>query len=124
MPRIADRYAGAIVGLSASAGVLAAYLLTLAPGVVWAGAGIDSGDLVAAVAVGGVPHPTGYPTLMLLGLAVRAIPLGDLALRLNVLTALAAAGSLIPLGLLAARLRPERRHGDASAGGRQREQPS
>ena len=43
---------------------------------------------------------------MLLGLAVRAIPLGDLALRLNVLTALAAAGSLIPLGLLAARLRP------------------
>ncbi len=106
MQRIADRYAGAVVGLSASAGVLVAYLLTLAPGVVWAGAGIDSGDLVAAVAVGGVPHPTGYPTLMLLGLAVRAIPLGDLALRLNVLTALAAAGSMIPLGLLAARLRP------------------
>ena len=106
MPRIADRYVGAVVGLSASAGVLATYLLTLAPGVVWAGAGIDSGDLVAAVAVGGVPHPTGYPTLMLLGLAIRAIPLGDLALRLNVLTALAAAGSLIPLGLLAARLRP------------------
>ena len=106
MPRVADRYAGAAMGLSAAAGALAAYLLTLAPGVVWAGAGIDSGDLVAAVAVGGVPHPTGYPTLMLLGLAVRAIPLGDLALRLNVLTALAAAGSLIPLGLLAARLRP------------------
>ena len=106
MPRIADRYVGAAVGLSASAGVLATYLLTLAPGVVWAGAGIDSGDLAAAVAVRGVPHPTGYPTLMLLGLAVRAIPLGDLALRLNVLTALAAAGSLIPLGLLAARLRP------------------
>ncbi|MCY3958972.1 MAG: DUF2723 domain-containing protein [Chloroflexi bacterium] len=105
MPRIADRFAGAVVGLSAAAGALAAYLLTLAPGVVWAGAGIDSGDLAAAVAVGGVPHPTGYPTLMLLGLAVRAIPLGDLALRLNVLTALAAAGSLVPLGLLAARLR-------------------
>ena len=106
MPRIADRYVGAAVGLSASAGVLAAYLLTLAPGVVWAGAGIDSGDLVAAVAVGGVPHPTGYPTLMLLGLAVRAFTLGDLALRMNVVTALVAAGSLIPLGLLAARLRP------------------
>ena len=105
MPRIADRHVGAVVGLSASAGVLAAYLLTLAPGVVWAGAGIDSGDLVAAVAAGGVPHPTGYPTLMLLGLAIRAIPLGDLALRMNVLSALAAAGSLIPLGLLAARLR-------------------
>lgn len=106
MPRIADRFAGAVVGLSAAAGVLAAYLLTLAPGVVWSGAGIDSGDLAAAVAVAGVPHPTGYPTLMLLGLAVRAIPLGDLALRLNILTALAAAVSLIPLGLLAARLRP------------------
>ena len=51
MPRIADRYAGAAMGLSAAAGALAAYLLTLAPGVVWAGAGIDSGDLVAAVAV-------------------------------------------------------------------------
>ena len=106
MQRIPDRFAGTAVGLSAAAGVLVAYLLTLAPGVVWAGAGIDSGDLAAAVAVGGVPHPTGYPTLMLLGLAVRAIPLGDLALRLNVLTALAAALSLIPLGLLAARLRP------------------
>ncbi len=106
MWRIPYRFAGAAVGLSSSAGVLAAYFLTLAPGVVWSGAGIDSGDLTAAVAVGGVPHPTGYPTLMLLGLAVRAIPLGDLALRLNVLTALAAAGSLIPLGLLAVRLRP------------------
>ncbi|MDE2767221.1 MAG: DUF2723 domain-containing protein [Chloroflexota bacterium] len=106
MPRIPDRFAGAAIGLSAAAGVLAAYLLTLAPGVVWSGAGVDSGDLAAAVAVGGVPHPTGYPTVMLLGLAVRAIPLGDLALRLNVLTALAAAGSLLPLGLLAARLRP------------------
>ncbi len=106
MWRIPDRIAGAAVGLSASAGVLAAYLLTLAPGVVWSGAGIDSGDFAAAVAVGGVPHPTGYPTLMLLGLAVRPIPLGDLAFRLNVLTAFAAAGSLIPLGLLAARLRP------------------
>ncbi len=109
MWRIPDRFAGAAVGLSAAAGVLAAYCLTLAPGVVWAGAGIDSGDFAAAVAVGGVPHPTGYPTLMLLGLAVRAIPLGDLALRLNVLTALAAAGSLIPLGLLVARLRPRSR---------------
>ena len=108
MPGIADRFAGALVGLGAATSVLVAYLLTLAPGVVWAGAGIDSGDLAAAVAVGGVPHPTGYPTLMLLGLAVRAIPLGDLALRLNVLTALAAAGSLIPLGLLAARLRRTR----------------
>lgn len=106
MWRIPDRVAGTAVGLSASASVLVAYSLTLAPGVVWSGAGIDSGDFAAAVAVGGVPHPTGYPTLMLLGLAVRAIPLGDLALRLNVLTALAAAGSLIPLGLLAARLRP------------------
>lgn len=109
MWRIPDHFAGAAVGLSASAGVLAAYFLTLAPGVVWAGAGIDSGDFAAAVAVGGVPHPTGYPTLMLLGLAVRAIPLGDLALRLNVITALAAAGSLIPLGLLAVRLRPRSR---------------
>ena len=106
MPRIPDRFAGAAIGSSAAFGALAAYLSTLAPGVVWAGAGIDSGDLAAAAAVGGVPHPTGYPTLMLLGLAARAVPLGDLGLRLNVLTALAAAGSLIPLGLLAARLRP------------------
>ncbi len=108
MPRIPDSFAGAAIGLSAATGALGAYLLTLAPGVVWAGAGIDSGDLAAAVAVGGVPHPTGYPTLMLLGLAVRAVPLGDLALRLNVLTSLAAAVSLIPLGLIATRLRPSR----------------
>ncbi|MDE2903259.1 MAG: DUF2723 domain-containing protein [Chloroflexota bacterium] len=107
IPSVANRYVGAAVGLTAAAGVLPAYLLTLAPGVVWSGAGIDSGDLAAAVAVGGVPHPTGYPTLMLLGLAVRAVPLGDLALRLNVLTALAGAASLLALGLLAAHLRPQ-----------------
>jgi hypothetical protein len=106
VPQLPHRFAGAAIGLSAASGALAAYRLTLAPGIVWAGSGIDSGDLAAAVAVAGVPHPTGYPTVMLLGLAVREIPLGDLALRLNVLTALAAAGSLIPLGLLAVRLRP------------------
>jgi hypothetical protein len=48
---------------------LALYLATVAPGLTWAHFGADGGDLLAAAATGGVPHPSGYPlyTLLLQG---------------------------------------------------------
>jgi 4-amino-4-deoxy-L-arabinose transferase-like glycosyltransferase len=67
-----------------------AYLRTLAPGVTWANNGADSGDLVAAAATLGVAHPTGYPTYLLLARAFQLLPIGDLAYRSTLLSAVAA----------------------------------
>lgn len=79
------------VPLALVLGVLAcAYAATLAPSITWANHGADSGDLVTAAVVGGVAHPTGYPTFLLFARAFQLIPLGDPALRTNLLALCAA----------------------------------
>src|SRR5207253_272577 len=71
---------------------LACYLRTLAPTITWRHGGGDGGDLAAAVAAFGIAHPPGYPAYVLLGHLVAALPLGgDLAYRLNLLSAAGAA---------------------------------
>ena len=65
------------------------YLRTLAPGLTWANGGSDGGDLIAAAATGGVAHPTGYPLYLLAARLFQLIPLGSLAFRTNLLSALA-----------------------------------
>jgi hypothetical protein len=72
-----------------------AYALTLAPGITWANNGADSGDLVAAAAVLGVGHPSGYPTYLLLGYLFQLLPLGELAFRVNLLSLVAALLSVV-----------------------------
>jgi hypothetical protein len=79
----------------------AVYLLTLAPGLTWHNDGADGGDLITAVVTGGVPHPSGYPTYLMLGELFVRLPIGDFAYRLNVLSAAAAAGA-VGLTMLAA----------------------
>jgi len=72
---------------------LALYALTLYPDV----PGGDSGELIAAVASGGVIHPPGYPLYALLGRVFVHLPHGTIAWRLNLLSAAcdaAAAGVL------------------------------
>jgi len=63
------------------------YITTMAPGLSWANGGTDSGDLISATAVGGVAHPTGYPTYLLLARLFQLIPLGSLAYRTNLMSA-------------------------------------
>lgn len=65
------------------------YLTTMAPGLTWANDGVDGGDLITAAATGGVPHPTGYPSYLLIARLFQMIPLGSLAYRTNLLSALA-----------------------------------
>ncbi|MBA3645188.1 MAG: DUF2723 domain-containing protein [Gemmatimonadaceae bacterium] len=74
----------------ATALVFALYLLTLAPSVaMW-----DTGEYMAAVKVLGIPHPPGNPFFMLLGHAFASIPIPvSYAARVNILAALASAGS-------------------------------
>jgi len=66
--------------------LLAVYLATLAPGLTWANGGSDGGDLIAAAATGGVPHPTGYPVYMLVAGLFQLLPVGSLAFRTNLLS--------------------------------------
>lgn len=78
---------------------LAAYVPTVAPTISWRNGGADSGDFAAAVATLGIPHPPGYPTYVLLGRLWTALPLGgDLAYRLNLLSA---SGAALAAGLTA-----------------------
>ncbi len=66
--------------------LLTIYLSTMAPGLTWANGGSDGGDLVTAAAVGGVAHPTGYPTYLILAKIFQAFPIGSLAYRTNLLS--------------------------------------
>ena len=79
---------------------LGVYLQTLAPSIIWAHDGMDSGDFAAAIASGGVPHPPGYPTYLLAGEIFRLLPWGDVAHRLNVMSALAAATASALMALI------------------------
>jgi hypothetical protein len=63
-----------IVPLGAGLAALVLYLLTAAPTITWRNGGIDSGELATAVATGGVAHPPGYPTYLLLGSLVALLP--------------------------------------------------
>jgi hypothetical protein len=63
------------------------YFMTLAPGLTWANQGPDGGDLITAAATGGVAHPTGYPVYLLLARFFQLLPIGSLAFRTNLMSA-------------------------------------
>lgn len=69
----------------------ALYIFTAAPGV-YDG---DSGELAAAVQTLGLAHPTGFPLYILLGKFFTLIaPVGDVAYRLNIFSALLTAAGI------------------------------
>ncbi len=70
------------------------YVLTLAPGLSSDNYGTDGGDLIAAAYNLGVPHPTGYPTYTLLAWLFTRLPVGVIAYRVNLLSAVCAAGTV------------------------------
>ncbi len=70
--------------------LLLIYLNSMAPGLTWANSGADGGDLITAAATGGIAHPTGYPVYLLLARLFQLIPIGSLAFRTNLMSALAA----------------------------------
>ena len=70
--------------------LLAVYLASMAPGLTWANIGSDGGDLISAAATGGIAHPTGYPFYLLLARLFQFFPIGSLAFRTNLMSAIAA----------------------------------
>ena len=87
---------------------LIVYLLTLAPGLTLAHYGGDGGELITAAATLGVPHPQGYPTYVLLGKLFSWLPLGTVAYRFNLFSAvcMAAAAALLTLSSKVKRWEP------------------
>lgn len=72
---------------------LAVYVRTLAPTVMW----YDMGEFATAAYVLGIAHNTGYPLLMLLGKLFTYLPVGDIAYRVNLLSAVCAALTVMVL---------------------------
>jgi len=73
---------------------LALYVATLAPGLLPA----DAGEFQLASAVLGIAHPPGYALYTILGKAITLlVPVRDAAWRVNLLSALCAAGTLFVL---------------------------
>jgi hypothetical protein len=87
--------AAAAVGLAA----FAVYVLTLYPGV---GGGGDAVKFQYVGSVLGTPHPPGYPLYVLVSYVFSHVPIGSLAYRINLLSAVsgAAASALVCLILL------------------------
>ncbi len=73
---------------------LGVYVSGLPPSITWRHAAADSGELAAAVETWGVPHPPGYPTYILAGRLFSLLPFGEVAYRLNLMSALAGAAAV------------------------------
>ncbi|MBM3933801.1 MAG: DUF2723 domain-containing protein [SAR202 cluster bacterium] len=86
---------------------MALYLLAMALTLTWGwdGKAVDGGDLLAAAQTLGIPHPPGYPTYMLaLKGFITAVPVGDIAYRGNLFSALCAALAVVLVYASALRL--------------------
>ncbi len=97
---------GRWVAVVVAAIAFAVYLATLAPGLTHDNYGTDGGDLIAAARTLGVPHPPGYPTYTLLAWLFSHLPVGILAYRVNLLSAVSAAVAVAFLYLTSQLLQP------------------
>lgn len=89
--------------------------MTLAPGLSWANGGADGGDLITAAAINGVPHPTGYPLYMLLAKLFQWLPVGELAFRTNLLSALCTILAALLLYQTVSYINKEKKYADLSS---------
>jgi hypothetical protein len=62
------------------------YVMAAPPGFYW----LDSAELSAAVVALGVPHPTGFPLYCIVAKAASLVPVGELAFRIELVSAVCA----------------------------------
>jgi hypothetical protein len=86
---------------------LTCYCLTLAPSITWQHDGVDSGDLVAAAYTSGIAHPPGYPLFLVLARLFTLLPLGGVAYRVNLMSAVFAAATATTIYFTALLIQPE-----------------
>jgi hypothetical protein len=102
MAEVTRRYRAGAIAAVVCLLTFSIYTASLAPTITWRHDGADSGDLATAVALGRVPHPSGYPTYLLLAGLFNKLPLGDdVAYRLNLMSATCAALAVVFLYLAA-----------------------
>jgi hypothetical protein len=89
--------------ITVSAAALMLYLSTAVPSLTWSHGGADGGDLISAALTNGVAHPPGYPTYVTIGQLVAHLPIGDVAYRFTLLSAvsMALAAGFTTLSILA-----------------------
>jgi hypothetical protein len=95
--RTSARLVCAGVALLAS---LATYVLTLAPTVTL----VDSGELIVAARSLGVAHPPGFPLYVPLAHLATLLPIGNIAVRVNLASAIFAALAIAVMALLSAEM--------------------
>jgi hypothetical protein len=97
-PGVVYRYRVGLIALAIALLAFLIYLLTLAPGLTWRNSASDGGDLLTAAFTWGIPHPTGYPTYLILLRGFSAVvPTGSAALHGNLFSAVTAS---VAIGLL------------------------
>lgn len=67
------------------------YWLSLAQDLTWAYNGADGAELITAAVTLGIPHPPGYPLYVMLGKLISLVPMGTVAFRFNMLSAISMA---------------------------------
>ncbi len=83
-----------LLSLAVASAALAVYVATAAPGLTWEHWGADGGDLVTAARTLGVPHPPGFPTYTILAWLATHLPVGSIAYRVNMLSAITGASAV------------------------------
>jgi hypothetical protein len=74
---------------------LALYVATMSRGITWLNSGRDGGDFITAARALGIPHPTGYPTYMIvLRVFGDIVAIGSHAFRANLLSAMLGAATV------------------------------
>jgi len=82
------------------AALLVLYVRTLAPGLLFG----DGGELQTLTYTLGLTHPTGYPVYLVLSRLFAFLPVGDLAYRVNLFSALMSAAAVMLIYLSARQL--------------------
>lgn len=99
--RLPDRRLAPAVAPAIAGGIgFVVYARTLLPGVAFA----DWGEMQTVPHVLGVAHPTGYPTYILVSWVAQLVPIGSVAFRSNLLSALLVSGTLAVTVLILRRL--------------------
>ena len=88
--KVAKVYGTPAVGILLAMSAFVLYTLTLAPSVMVGGLA----EFQFCAAILGIPHPTGYPLYILLGKLFTLLPVGDVAYRVNLSSAVYMAGAV------------------------------
>lgn len=92
------------------------YSVSMAPGLTWANNGADGGDLISATATGGIAHPSGYPTYLILARLFQFLPWGSIAFRTTLLSAVCTIAAAVLMYYLVIDIPDIPVHGNGLAG--------